>query len=177
MIHMLLHTQFQPQRSFLLSSIPQGALSPSTYPSTFPPLVLRVSLLKNCHNFRWSLLNFLNYKKMLQYTSKKHQNRTALLDFFSSEHEFHEVAFHHSTYHHFVGLGNSDSDLDHILYSSKLQYQEILQDIYCKLSEPLIDSHHDMIISSWSLPDVTTEAISSDNVKAPRVENNRHKVI
>ena len=88
--------------------------------------------------------------------NSNHSNRMKIFRDFISTLLLKSSHIPHKTYHHFVGLGNSDSDLDHILYSSKLQYQEILQDIYCKLSEPLIDSHHDMIISSWSLPDVTT---------------------
>ena len=102
--------------------------------------------------------------------------RTDLLDHFCSEHHLLQVSIPHPTYHHFLGNGQSDSFLDRILFSDSVLHQEILLDILCKNLNPLVDSHHDVIISSWSLPVERAENVSGGNIVAPRIENNRLKV-
>jgi hypothetical protein len=109
--------------------------------------------------------------------SDRNTRRTLLLNHFSTNFDLVQAAIQHKTYHHFTGDGNSDSNLDKLLFSRSLKFPEILQKIHCKLSNPGIDSHHDMIISSWSLPDVPVLKPSDDNVVAPKVLNTRTKVI
>ena len=62
-------------------------------------------------------------------------------------------------------------------HSSNLLYPEQIQDIICKLEDPLIDSHHDMIISTWTLENAPATQPSSDNITAPKIDNHRHKVL
>ena len=78
---------------------------------------------------------------------------------------------------HFLGQGEFDSPLDVVLHVKHEQVTEVLLDIICKHQDPLIQSHHDLIISSVSLPRSTK--IADDNhklVRAPRVDNTRVKI-
>ena len=84
----------------------------------------------------------------------------------------------HPTYHHFLGEGKFDSDLDVILYSSEDQVNEELDYIHCKLENAAVDSHHDLIISTASIPGQHQQAPdTSQNIVAPRVPNSRQKII
>ena len=107
--------------------------------------------------------------------SHKNSKRMSLLDHFCKQFSLLEVPILHPTYHHFVG--RSESFLDRILFTSSLSQPEVLKTIHCKLAEPFINSHHDMLITTWSVPSMKTPATSTDNIVAPKVENNRHKVI
>ena len=84
----------------------------------------------------------------------------------------------HMTYHHFTGGGKSDSDLDVVLYGGCAGVSEYLVDIVCELQHPLMFSHHDIIISTCSIP--TQQPQPSDNeqnITAPRSENNRFRTV
>lgn len=107
----------------------------------------------------------------------KNTNRSALLTHFSLEHDLVQAKVHHPTYHHFLGNGSSDSFLDKLMFSSSLAVQESLVKIICKLSNPLVESHHDILFSSWSLPVILPPDDNDENVVAPKVENSRHRVV
>lgn len=109
--------------------------------------------------------------------SLRNTKRSDLLSHFCNEKNLLDVPIHHPTYHHFLGNGQSDSYLDKLLYPKAALYPEVLLDIHCKLSNPLINSHHDMIFSSWSLPHVEEEDWSENNVVAPKIKNTRLKII
>ena len=109
--------------------------------------------------------------------SEGNTKRTALFSHFSTEHDLDETFIPHKTYHHFLGNGNSDSTLDKLVFSSTIKYPETLVQLHCKLSNPAIDSHHDMIISSFKLPLTPAQPASDENVTAPKIENNRVRVI
>ena len=76
-----------------------------------------------------------------------------------------------------MGNGKSDSFLDKILFSSSACLPEKLETIECSLLNPLINSHHDLLISSFVIPDEAPEASTDENVVAPLIDNNRVKVI
>ena len=103
--------------------------------------------------------------------------RNRLLEHFCIDHLLKVVPNDHKTYHHFIGQGKSDSFLDKILHSSEKNVPEKISEIICKLENPLINSHHDLIISTFELPPSATEECSSNFLKAPRIPNNRKKVI
>ena len=107
----------------------------------------------------------------------KNVKRSALLAHFCKNMGLTETALHHNTYHHFMGNGNNDSELDKLLFSLDLKYPEVVSTIICKLESPAVDSHHDVIISKFSLPFVDTNETSANNMKAPKVDNNRFKVL
>ena len=83
----------------------------------------------------------------------------------------------HNTYHHFTGDGLSDSSID-VLLESSLSSTESVKEILCSKAESNIDSHHDIIVSmlSISIPS-SNEDILAKPTEAPRIENNRTKII
>ena len=109
--------------------------------------------------------------------NENNTRRNKLLDHFCQEHLLKIVPNNHRTYHHFIGQGKSDSFLDKLLHSSEKSVPEIITDIICKLENPLINSHHNLIISSWKLPSSATDESPDNIVKAPRIVNIRRKVI
>ena len=90
----------------------------------------------------------------------------------------------HHTYHHFTNGGLSDSSIDVIL-GSKLtsegfpnQIQESLLKIICSKTDTNVDSSHDVILTSLIIPPIPSSLPdSSENIVAPRVSLNRHKVL
>ena len=74
----------------------------------------------------------------------------------------------HKTYHHFIGQGESDSELDVLLYSDTEGVHENLLIIQCKLFRVDIDFHPDIILSTSSIPASESESYDkSKNVTAP----------
>ena len=85
-------------------------------------------------------------------SSSKNTSRSVLLNHLITQHSLQKLPIKHNTYHHFIGNGLFDSDLDIVLFSNLPGCSESLSDIICKNSNPLIDSHHDIVVSSFSLP-------------------------
>ena len=102
-------------------------------------------------------------------------SRSKLLEFFCSSQDLLPVDIPHPTYHHFLGNGTSDSHLDRIFHSHGLPIPEKLSMIHCKLNNPLIESHHDLLVSKVQLPHAELGA-HQGNVHAPRIENHRTKI-
>ena len=71
-------------------------------------------------------------------SSQSNQNRHALLTSFCQNHMFNRVTLGHNTYHHFMGAGKSDSELDVLLYSSQSCVREDVLCIECKQLQPLV---------------------------------------
>ena len=77
-----------------------------------------------------------------------------------------------------MGNGLSDSELDVLLLSDQDGVSEIVDKIECTLDNPMVDSHHDLVVSTMSIPSVTPSPIQrSSNVQAPQVPNTRQKII
>ena len=109
--------------------------------------------------------------------SQTNPKRTQLLTHFCSQHHLTEVPIPKPTYHHFLGGGKSDSFLDKILFSKSVSHFETLQTIECSLSNPLINSHHDLLISKFEILHCAAVDSTDENVTAPLVINNRVKVL
>ena len=105
----------------------------------------------------------------------KNITRVNLLQQFLVKFSLSSLEFGHSTHHHFTGEGKSDSQLDLILFSGPVAQSESLVSIMCSLANPLVNSNHDLVLSSFSSPSVPLE-LPSGNVEAPKVPNNRVKV-
>ena len=106
----------------------------------------------------------------------KNVKRLNLFNHFIEVENFREVSIPHPTYHHFVGAGASDSNLDKILYSMNAYPEEVYQ-ILCSNDDPLIDSHHDIILSCVNIP--SSDSCLSDKCTtfaAPRLTNNLHNI-
>ena len=84
------------------------------------------------------------------------------------------VPIPHKTYHHFVGEGLYDSNIDVLLHSKNVE-PEHLDTVICKFDNQLVESHHDIILSTVTLP-VKVPVKNEDLKVAPKVENNRVKL-
>ena len=104
----------------------------------------------------------------------KNIKRASLIDLFCLELSLMSLPILHKSYHHFMGGGRSDSNLDMVFFWEKSS--ENLNNIICKLTNPLIESHHDLIITSWSIPYISNYHKSTENVVAPRIPNNRTRI-
>ena len=106
--------------------------------------------------------------------NKKHLNRSAFFSSFCNNQELVRLLIDHPTYHHFMGNGISDSELDVILFTETAP--EELLCILCKLESPDHTSHHDALLSSFHLPPKNCTAPEAVDLVAPRILNNRVKI-
>ena len=110
-------------------------------------------------------------------SSKNNINRSIFLKKFCQDFDLSRVCINHNTYHHFLGQGASDSDLDVLLYSNQKGIHEQLMNLVCREENPLVDSHHDLILSVATIPSCPEPPMDrSQNITAPRVENTRQKI-
>ena len=96
---------------------------------------------------------------------------------FKDQFGFYEIPLKHPSSHHLVGSSEANSFLDVLLVQRKSFVAEILLEQACKHDSPLLQSHHDLLISQVSLPhlfDLTCP--QTDSPIAPRVSNSRVKI-
>ena len=106
----------------------------------------------------------------------KNRDRSIIFNNFISDLNLVKVPIPHATYHHFIGDGLFDSNIDTILYSNNSNVIETVDEIICKFENCYVESHHDIILSSAALP-VCPPPFTNDDLKvAPKVEINRVKV-
>ena len=96
---------------------------------------------------------------------------------FISKYSLDQVPIIHKTYHHFLGGGAFDSSIDVILHSKCDELKESVTYIYCKQKHSEIDSHHDAIVSSVTLPVSPQSQPPTDLVTAPKLELMRSKIL
>ena len=106
---------------------------------------------------------------------RKNNTRDKLFKHFVEDQKLLNNEINHNTYHHFTGDGISDSSIDVLLESSPSQ-TEFVTKILCLKAESNIDSHHDIIISRCAIP-VSDATIPLKPIEAPRVTNDRTKII
>ena len=107
----------------------------------------------------------------------KNKDRSIIFSNFLNNHNFEQVTVPHNTYHHFLGGGLFDSKLDVILVPDNAASSEDITHIICKYGNDLVESHHDIILSALKLPVSTNDDDQEDLIVAPKVENNRVKII
>jgi hypothetical protein len=111
-------------------------------------------------------------------SSRNNHKRFKLISNFCSDHSLSRVSLSHMTYHHFTEQGSSDSDLDVLLFSNQKHVNESLLHLRCQQDDPLVDSHHDVLVSKCTIPCVQPKNVDTSLlVTAPIVENNRHRII
>ena len=103
--------------------------------------------------------------------------RYSLFTHFCSLFSLSKVPLLHPTYHHFVGNGLYDSEIDVLLYHGPHPTNEKLDRIVCKLDSPFVNSAHDVILSLCTLPAASTPTPDVRNITAPRINNDRVKII
>ena len=109
--------------------------------------------------------------------SSTNTKRIPLIKQFVRDYDLKLVNVDHKTYHHFMGEGISDSDLDILLYSNHENVYEQLAHLRCGQVDQLVDSHHDVLISTCNIPYTLSDVLPQPLNSAPRIENNRHKII
>ena len=102
--------------------------------------------------------------------------RFSLLTRFITDHSLRQIDVSHPTYHHFVGEGRFDNNIDIILCSNHNLVEEQVTQILCKFDNPEISSHHDIILSEFSLPSQAQHKVPAELVVAPRIVRDRDKI-
>ena len=89
----------------------------------------------------------------------------------------------HKTYHHFMGDGKSDSNIDVCLSSStsadgnpSFSEEKLIGIICCKDDVLASNSHHDIILSSIDLCS-QEKSTRESSLDVPTTENTRHKIV
>ena len=103
--------------------------------------------------------------------------RMVIFSRFISSFRLVQVPLDHKTYHHFLGGGAFDSNIDIILHTDNSPFKECITTIFCKLDYPEIDSHHDIILSSITIPLFDQPPTLDNLVTAPRIGYKRHKIL
>ena len=106
--------------------------------------------------------------------NSKNCKRLRILNSICSKFNLIRKEIGHKTYHHFVGKGMSDSELDVLIY--KIPSEEQLLKVYCIHENPLMTSHHDALMSCFFLPVVQHTPKIDDLPRAPRVNNQRIRI-
>ena len=112
-------------------------------------------------------------------SSKTNIIRNSIFSNFYADLDLSRVPLYHNSYHHFMGSGASDSELDVLLYSNDYGVKEELVSIHCKHLDHHVDSHHDLLLSVSSLPSPVTSPEPPDNstnLVAPKLPNIRHRI-
>ena len=109
--------------------------------------------------------------------NKNNTARSKMFHDFASSLNFKNIPTNHNTYHHFIGDGLFDSNIDIIMQSDNVFFSEQIAAILCQDDFPEIDSHHDIILSSLTLPYKSQANVADRLITAPRVVNNQHKII
>ena len=107
----------------------------------------------------------------------KNISRFKLLKHSIQEHGLAQVIISHPTYHHFVGNGQYDSNIDIIIYTAADGVSEKITSIICRNDRPDISSHHDIILTELTLPYQPPPVAQPDLLVAPRTAYKRNKVL
>ena len=104
----------------------------------------------------------------------KNKKRCSLYNNLLRKFKLETTELHHPTYHHFTGDGKSDSQLDVLLHSQGSC--ENLIKIVCKQIDPIILSHHDIVVSKFYLQS-SQQPLLKQKHTAPRITNDRVKIL
>ena len=171
---------FIPQLFYQSSFINQAFNPASILAFTSLQLEKILSISLNYQVWKLSLkIPWINHQ-ILQYLygGRTNEIRVKIFTSFAQEYQLARVPINLHTYHHFMGHGQSDSELDVILFSDLPGFSEGILAIQCNLLHPLVDSHHDLLVSTSSLP-VKSEAPQQNpqNIIAPIVTNTRQRIV
>ena len=107
---------------------------------------------------------------------RPNNSRDKLFQYFCERLSLTPAPTNHTTYHHFMGQGSSDSSIDVFLQrTGGAPISETIENIFCSKNDSRVDSKHDAIHSTFSVhpASIPTQA----NVdKMPLVTNTKHKI-
>jgi len=110
----------------------------------------------------------------------KNKSRVHLFNAFLNDFALTRVNISHNTYHHFIGQGKYDSNIDVILNPVSINDMEVVREIICRNRSANHSSHHDAIISTISLLPTKFKIIDPEPALspslAPRLPNERIKI-
>ena len=112
----------------------------------------------------------------------KHK-RDKIFKHFCSNNFLEPLSLDHHTYHHFMGSGSSDSNIDVILSSAfacdgtPAPPNESLLEILCgKVDTRVSNSHHDVVLTVLTL-NIFDAPPAEETQEVPTIENVRHRII
>ena len=117
----------------------------------------------------------LNYLRGESNVNPNNKTRYKIFSNFLKDFDLVKIPLYHNTYHHFMGNGLFDSEIDVIVLEKSNSASEIVEEIICSRSRPEMSSHHDIIISSVRI-DSEVLPIEDSLVSAPRVPNTRQRI-
>ena len=103
--------------------------------------------------------------------------RSALLQQLLRDYSLTRTDIGHTTYHHFVGGGMYDSNIDLLLHTCEENTSEYVCSIVCVNENPAVLSHHDVILSEFSVPTNAITCTRSPHSPAPRVDHTRTRIV
>ena len=110
----------------------------------------------------------------------KNKSRVHIFNAFLNDFRLTRVNISHNTYHHFIGQGKYDSNIDVILNPVSINYMEEVKEIICRNRSANHPSHHDAIISTIYLFPTKSKNIEPEPTLspsfAPRLPNERIKI-
>ena len=112
--------------------------------------------------------------------NKKNIKRVDIFESFKNHFNLVQVDIEHKTYHHFVGEGRFDSNVDVILHTRAHPLLEVAPEhvaaILCQKINPAIHSHHDILLTEFTLPLGGAEPSNEQHIPAPRLDIQRSKI-
>ena len=140
--------------------------------------VEQLALLSNCiKELKFKYVGCAIFIRGDGNTNSNNKERVRMFSYFLSSHDLVEVNINHSTYHHFLGGGAFDSDVDVILQPENFPNQEIILGIFCSKDFPDMFSHHDAISSKLVLPCTPlSSGPDQELLVAPRVNITRSRI-
>ena len=104
--------------------------------------------------------------------------RVTLLQQLISDYQLQDTKLDHPTYHHFVGNGHYDSRIDKLMHSIFDNVTESVTNIMCIHDHPDMLSHHDIILSTFTIPTQHQPPSNPTHLLvAPRVDHTRTKIV
>ena len=138
----------------------------------------QITLLNNCiDDLREMYEGCLIFIRGDGNVNHNNHERMKILSIFLSNNNLVLTKIDHKCYHHFLGGGAFDSNIDIIAHSSESPHSESVSAIFCGQENPEIESHHDPILSNILLPFTEPQEVQNDLPDAPRIHQTRHRII
>ena len=140
----------------------------------FEQIVLLGNCLEEMNNLYGDCLKYIRGDANV---NTNNHTRCKIFNSFLAKYKLVQTYIKHKTYHHFLGGGAFDSNIDIIAHSEDAPYYEAINKVFCKLDYPDIDSHHDAIVSTVCLPLADLPPVQDNLISAPKLDLLRQKIL